>query len=119
VVRYFLGVDPDVPAGRLAVVPDVPDGWPGLSVEDLRVGDGEVAVEARRRGHRHTTVVRGPDGLALTIGHVVPADAEVERVRLDGRDVDYEVADTARGREVTVSLEAAASCRHSLEVVAR
>jgi glycogen debranching enzyme len=118
VVRHFLGVDPDVPAGRLSVVPHIPDGWPGLSVDDLRVGDGEIEVEARRRGHRFTTRVEAPEDLELTIGHTLPAGAEVERVELNGDDVEFEVVDTTRGREVRVTAEAGCR-RHTLEIKAR
>src|SRR5918995_2472699 len=46
VIHHFLGIRPDVPAGSLSVVPDVPDSWPGLSVEDLQVGGGTVAASA-------------------------------------------------------------------------
>jgi glycogen debranching enzyme len=119
VVHHFLGVDPDVPAGRLAVVPDIPDGWPGLSIEHLRVGDDEIEVDTSRHGDRYTTTVRGPDGLALTLGATLPVGAEVDRVRLDGRPVEFDVADTARGREVTVSIEAGPACRHTVVVTAR
>jgi glycogen debranching enzyme len=117
VVRHFLGVDPDVPAGQLSVVPHIPDGWPGLSIENLRVGDGEIEVEARHHGRRFVTEVEAPHGLDLTIGHTLPADAEVQRVRLDGDQVDFEVVDTARGREIRVSTTS--SCRHTLEIKTR
>jgi hypothetical protein len=117
VVRHFLGVDPNIPGGQLSVVPHIPDGWPGLAVDNLRVGQGELEVEARRHGRRYVTEVEGPEGLDLTIGVTLPADTEVERVRLDGDQADFEVVDTARGREVRVSTTT--SCRHTLEVKTR
>jgi glycogen debranching enzyme len=117
VVRHFLGVDPDIPAGALSVVPQIPDGWPRLSIENLRVGDGTAEVKARRNGNKYTTEVEAPKGLDLTIGHTLPADAEVERVRLDGEEVEFDVVDTTRGREVRVTTTT--SCGHKLEVKAR
>lgn len=116
VVRQFLGVDPDVPAGELTVVPHIPDGWPGLSVDHLRVGTGEIAVSTRRHGHTFETTVDSPAGLSLTIGQTLPADAKITRVRLDGRRVDFEVIDTPRGREVHVSTESGGV--HTLDVKA-
>lgn len=102
VVARFLGIEPNVPAGELAVVPDVPDEWPGLSVRDLRVGRGEVAASASHDGGRYVTEVDAPRGLKLTIGHVLPHETRPSSVRLDGRKVPYRVVETARGNEVRV-----------------
>ncbi|MGH2786961.1 MAG: glycogen debranching protein [Actinomycetota bacterium] len=114
VVYHFLGVRPDVPHGRLSVVPDVPDGWPGLSVSDLRVDDGTMAAAATVEGNRYETTTATPPGLELTIGHVLPSDATVESVTLDGAPVPYEVRDTTRGREVLV--ETTSDVSHRLVV---
>jgi hypothetical protein len=116
VIRHFLGIDPDVPSGQLTVVPQIPDGWPGLSVSHLRVGAGELAVSTRRHGKTYETTVVAPEGLSLTIGQTLPADAKVTRVRLDGHRVDFEIVDTTRGQEVRVSTETGGS--HTLEVKA-
>jgi len=116
VVHSILGIDPNIPAGELSVVPQIPDGWPGASIENLRVGDGDVAVNVRRHGHRFVTEVEAPQGLSLTIGYALPAGAEVGRVRLDGHRVDFDVVDTTRGREVHVTTTS--SCHHTLEVSA-
>lgn len=102
VVHHFLGVRPDVPRGRLAVIPDVPESWPGLAAENVRVGDGAVAVAATKSASRFTTTVSAPAGSTLVIGHTLPRAAVVRLVTLDGRPVAYEVVDTYRGREVRV-----------------
>lgn len=102
VIHHFLGVRPDVPRGRLTVVPDVPDGWPGLSVSSLRVGGGTMSAAGRVVGDRYVTTVESPAGFELTIGHVVPPGATVESVTLDGAAAPYEIRDTTRGREVLV-----------------
>jgi hypothetical protein len=52
VIHHFLGIRPDVPAKSISVVPDVPDSWPGLSVQNLRVGNGTVAESAEKRRDR-------------------------------------------------------------------
>jgi hypothetical protein len=117
VVHHFLGVRPDVPSGGLAVVPDVPDSWPGLSVENLRVGGGVMAASASVEGSTYTTTVDAPAGYSLTIGHTLPAAAEVASVTLGGAPVAYEIVDTTRGREVRVGVSS--GTEHILEVERR
>jgi glycogen debranching enzyme len=103
VIHHFLGIRPNVPAGSLSVVPDVPDDWPGLSVQDLQVGSGTVAASASHDGNTYTTEVsESPAGWNLTIGHTLPAGAGVQSVTLDGQPVNYQTVDTTRGREVRV-----------------
>ncbi len=103
VIHHFLGIRPDVPAGNLAVVPDVPDSWPGLSVENLRVGGGTVAASASHDENRYTTdVSASATGWNLTIGHTLPSGATIETVTLDGDPAQYDMEDTFRGREVHV-----------------
>ncbi|MGH2819150.1 MAG: glycogen debranching protein, partial [Actinomycetota bacterium] len=76
VIHHFLGVRPDVPAGGLYVVPDIPEGWPGLSVAELRVGSGTVQASATRSGSKtYETRVTAPAGWRLTIGHTLEARA--------------------------------------------
>jgi len=117
VIRHFLGIDPDVPAGKLAVIPDVTESWPGLSVKNLRVGEGVVAVSAERSGNVYKTVVSAPAGLGLTLGHTLPVGATVESVLLDGAAIEGQVVDSPRGREVRVGTSLDAPC--TLDIRAR
>lgn len=115
VVHHFLGVRPDAPSGELSVVPQVPDPWPGLSVQNLRVGDGEVGVFAGRAGDSYTTTVTAPPGLDVTVGHTLPAGASVGEVTLDGEALeDYQQVETERGLEVRTRVAGGGS--HTLEV---
>jgi hypothetical protein len=102
VIYHFLGIRPNVPAGSLSVVPDVPDDWPGLSVKNLQVGGGTVAASASRSGNSYTTEVSASTRWTLTIGHTLPPGAAVQSVTLDGQPVNYQTVDTTRGREVRV-----------------
>jgi len=117
VIYHFLGIRPDVPHDRLAVVPDVPKGWPGLSVSELRVADGAMSAESAVTGDRYITAVEAPAGFELTIGHVLPHGGTVESVMLDGTSAAYEVRDTTRGREVLV--HTTSNEPHELVVTAR
>src|SRR5215204_3853345 len=115
VSHSFLGIDPNVPAGSLSVVPDIPESWPGLSVQDLKVGNGTMTASASRKGKRYTTqVVSAPTSWTLTIGHTLPAGATVKSVTLDGKSTTYDVVDTTRGREVHVKTSTGTS--HTLTV---
>jgi glycogen debranching enzyme len=116
VIHHFLGIRPDVPAGSLTVVPDVPDSWSKpISARNLRLGSGTVEeVSASRSGKLYATKVSAPAGWKLTIGHTLPAGATVKTVTLDGSLVEYTVVDTTRGREVRVVTTTDQS--HTLEV---
>lgn len=50
VIHHFAGVRPDMPHHRLAVVQDVPDSWPGLSVSRLCVGNGQIRCRGQQVG---------------------------------------------------------------------
>ena len=114
VINNFLGIRPDVPAGMLSVVPDIPGSWPGLSVQNLKVGGGTMSASASRKGSQYTTQVSAPAGWTLTIGQTLPTGATVKSVTLDGEPTTYDVVDTTRGREVHVKTSTGAS--HTLSV---
>jgi hypothetical protein len=102
VIASMLGIEPNVPGGEVAVVPDVPDAWPGLSVRALRVGSGELTASASRGGGRYVTEARVPRGLRLVIGHVLAPGERPASVRLDGERAEYRLEETERGLEVLV-----------------
>lgn len=106
VVHQHLGVRPDLGRGRLAVVPQVPPDVPRVAGENVRLGDGSVAVTASADGDAYRTTVRPDLELrALRVGHVLPADADPDAVTLDGESVEYETRRTHRGTEVVASVE--------------
>lgn len=110
VVHQQLGVDPDLGNGRLAVVPQVPDGQDRVSGSHIAVGGVEVRVTATRTGAllRTDVTARGVRG-QLTVGAVVPAGQHVAEVRLDGRRVPHAEVTTSRGVEVRVVVAGASA----------
>ena len=102
IVDGLLGVRPDVPAGSLTIVPNIPPSWPGLSVENLRLGSGTVAVAARRDGETITVESTTPADLRLTLGCVLPDGARPTEASLDGEAITFSVVETSRGTEVHV-----------------
>ncbi len=102
VVHHQLGVSPDIGRGRLAVVPQVPDGQSRVAGKQIKVGRGSVDVTAERHARSLTTRVSRHLSADLSIGHVLPDGAEVSSVTLNGAPTAYQVRSTARGKEVVV-----------------
>jgi glycogen debranching enzyme len=106
VIHEILGVDPDAGNGKLAVVPHIPDSWPGASVSNLRMGTGTIKVSTTRVGPVYTTTTEGADnGLVLTIGQTLPAGVDVLSTILDGMAVAPTIVDALRGKEVRVDTQ--------------
>jgi hypothetical protein len=99
----ILGVVPDAPAHSLTVAPDLPSSWPTASVQHLDVGSDQLAVQAGQGSGSFTTQVSGAQGLALTIGAVVPSGSTVSSVTLNGQPAQYSTQTTHRGVEVLVT----------------
>jgi glycogen debranching enzyme len=102
IVTNLLGIDPDVPARKLMVVPQIPPSWPGLAVSDLRMGSGAVSIATAREANHYTTTVTAPPGWKLIIGQTLPVSQTVVAVELDGIAVPYTTITTRRGQEIHV-----------------
>jgi hypothetical protein len=102
IITHLLGILTNVPGHRLVVVPQLPPSWPGVSVNDLRVGQGAISVATVREAHRYTTNVEAPPGFKLIIGQTLSADQTVTAAELDGVAVPYTITTTRRGREIQV-----------------
>ncbi|ABG03287.1 Glycogen debranching enzyme-like protein [Rubrobacter xylanophilus DSM 9941] len=103
IVHQWLGVRPDMGRGELSVVPQVPEGSSPISGENIRLGDGSVAVSAERGRNTYRTTVEPDVALEeLVVGHTLPRGAKVRSVRLNGERTRYRVEETNRGLEVLV-----------------
>ncbi|HET6739363.1 MAG TPA: glycogen debranching protein, partial [Kribbella sp.] len=103
VVHQQLGVDPDLGHGRIAVVPQVPQGQQKVAGRNIRVGRGAVDVSARLAGKALSTDVTAKGvGAALTVGAVLPSGATVRSVTVNGHAASYKLVTTTRGTEVQV-----------------
>jgi glycogen debranching enzyme len=68
-VRVLLGLEPDMPAGRLYLDPALPPWCPRLTVEELQVGPHRIRLDVRRAGDGRCTVdVDAPPGLEIVRG---------------------------------------------------
>jgi hypothetical protein len=103
VVHQQLGVSPDLGAGTLAVVPQVPAGQSRVAGSALALGRGAADVTATHEGGTWRIEVRLHDvSAALTVGVVLPAGSHPSEVTLDGRVVAYQAISTTRGVEIRV-----------------
>ena len=110
VIHQQLGVRPALGTGRLDVVPQVPDGQPGVAGRNIRLGDGAVDVWATPTS---TTVNVRTRVRELNLGLTLKTPPR--RVKLDGRTVHKpDVRRTNRGYEVTV--KAPPNGRHVLQL---
>jgi len=103
VVHQYLGVSPDLGKDHVSVVPQIPAGQQKVAGSNIRLGHGSADVAALLLGKELRTLVRlndvQPD---LTIGAVLPSEATVKTVTLNGKPAAYELVTTARGTEVRV-----------------
>ena len=75
VVHQQLGVDPDIGAGRLAVVPQLPPGQRRIAGSGIRIGNGSVDVTAT--GDGRSLRVEAADRLAHALVH--PREQDTHR----------------------------------------
>ncbi|HEY3555835.1 MAG TPA: glycogen debranching protein [Kribbella sp.] len=103
VIHQQLGVDPDLGHGRIAVVPQVPQGQQKVAGSNIRVGRGAVDVSARLADKALSTdvTVQGV-GATVTVGAVLPSGAKVRSVTVNGHAATYQLVTTSRGTEVRV-----------------
>jgi hypothetical protein len=104
VVHQQLGVRPDLGHGRVAFVPQVPNGQTSVQGQDIRLGHGSAAVLASHVGTQYRTEISTQDvAKRVAIGHTLPRDTGAITVELDGQPVDeFRARLTNRGLEVTV-----------------
>jgi glycogen debranching enzyme len=63
-IRGLLGLDVDVPAGRVTLAPHLPPEWDSVRVDNVPVGQGVLSISLRRQAGRISAAVarRGPAG---------------------------------------------------------
>ncbi|MGW4064235.1 hypothetical protein ACWEGE_38505 [Amycolatopsis sp. NPDC004747] len=100
VVHQQLGVDPDLPHGRIAVVPQIPQGQHRIAGSDIRLGTGSLAVRATSTAASLTTWFSWTGTAAVTVGAVLPPGKTVTGVSFGGRPVPYRLVATSRGDQL-------------------
>ncbi len=57
-LRGLLGIDVDVPAGRVTLAPHLPPDWDSVAVEHVPVGNSSISILIRREPGRVTATIR-------------------------------------------------------------
>jgi glycogen debranching enzyme len=65
-LRTLLRLEPDLPNGRLALAPVLPEELLPLRIEQLHVGDGQLSLTVDADGNG--SVTHAPDGLIVQLG---------------------------------------------------
>jgi glycogen debranching enzyme len=71
-VRTLLGVEPDVPSGRIYVDPMLPPWCPALTLDNVRIGADRFRISASRRRDGTHEVTVDSSGSALTVVRGAP-----------------------------------------------
>jgi mannosylglycerate hydrolase MGH1-like protein len=83
-IRGLLGIDVDVPRGRVTIAPHLPPAWDSVTVEHVPVGRGSISFTITRRGDLIAASVRreGPDRtpIDLVFSPALPLGARVVSV---------------------------------------
>jgi glycogen debranching enzyme len=67
-VRILLGLEPDVPAGRIYLDPGLPDWCPRLELRKLHIGEHEVRIKVERNSDGTHTVDADAPGIEIVRG---------------------------------------------------
>jgi hypothetical protein len=100
-------VQPNLGYGRVEFVPQVPQGQTSVRGQHIRLGGGSADVLGTHTGNKYRTEIKTTKGVGadtVVIGHTLSHGANPVTVTLDGHAVhNYQVRETNRGTEVTVS----------------
>src|SRR5262249_38695427 len=80
-IRGLLGIDVDAPRGRITLAPPLPPSWDSVSVENVPVGRGTIALTIRRAAGVVSAVVKRGAGdrstLELVFSPALPLGARL------------------------------------------
>ena len=99
VIHQWLGVSPELGRGRVAVVPQLPEGQAKAAADKIKLGPLAIDVAAQHQGSTFTTRVTRHGSIDLRIGAVLPDGATVASATLNGSPVKVKLVKTARGLE--------------------
>ena len=90
----------------MSVVPQVPASEDSIFGSKIRLGGSSIDVRATHRGSSYATIVDRRSPVALTIGMVLPKNAQIQIIALNGEPVTPQLVQTARGLEARVKVPA-------------
>lgn len=90
-VMALLGFNPDAPADRIRVAPNLPTGWPSMTFSNLKIGPDRVSVTAAEDNRGTSVSFTNLTGQPITAVATlrVPANAGLCAVTSNGAPVAY------------------------------
>ena len=88
-LQYLVGFEGDAPRQHLSLRPHLPEGWPGFSVHNLRVGDErfDVTVTATDSGAVIEVASRASTDYTVSLRYDGASGAELDGAPLSGDDL--------------------------------
>jgi glycogen debranching enzyme len=106
-VEGLLGVEPDAPAGRLTIAPQLPSRWTWLDVATLRCGDTTYDLKLRRRPDLLSVALRRTAGPSQWLTLAPWCDAVPLSVEVDGVTMKPDPSGWGAGVRAAVSFQVA------------
>lgn len=103
-LRGTLGWEPDAPAGRALLAPQLPPSWPRVVAQGLAVGGARVDATLERAPGRRTLSLSPRGRVGVDWSCFLPAGARGVRARIDGEEIPVDPATVARRGLVTLTL---------------
>lgn len=107
-VLGLLGVEPDAPAGRLVIAPQLPQRWSWLDVTSLRCGDSTWDLKLRRTSSSLKVALRRTAGPPLWLTIAPWLEALPLSVEVDGVELKPDATGWGSGVRAAVNFQAAA-----------
>ncbi len=109
-LRGLMGLEADAIDCQLTFAPHIPADWNGFSVDNLRLGEDSVSVDYQRMPDRLHLEIRAasakPDRrpCSLKFSPALSPRARVRQVRLNGRNVPFNLETNTTDQHVTITI---------------
>ncbi len=106
VMYGVLGWEPDAPAGRARLAPQLPPSWDRVTARHLHAGPSDLTLRLERAAGRATTTISATAPLSLEFAQAIPAGARDVRATLDGRAIEARPERGLHDQRVQVTVRA-------------
>ena len=99
----MLGIESNTRSNHLKLAPAFPVDWSHASVGNIPVGKKRVGVEYQRTPSEYRYTIEAKEGVEIDFTAVLPLATAVERVCIDGQEVEWSLYDDVQNRCVTIA----------------
>jgi len=88
-IRGLLGLEGDALEKEVIFKPRLPGDWPGITVENFRVGEKSIGLKLERNSDRLKLQVSGPglEGWKINFSPLLAGCGRLRKAKLDGREI--------------------------------